>query len=225
MNENACPACRAGNDQDARYCDQCGQHLLPHEDKAEGACPACGGVVEERDEGRGVCASCGLELIETPPEGGDPAAPSGENLAARLTEAIQAKIRGGAPVEQAVADGVRETLAAPADGAASASAKTLPCPLCSAENPEDAPRCAACAIWFEARHPPAECPRCGKPASGAKCRCGAILTLPALLDLLEPSVKSVCVSCKQPYVAAPAACPDCRGKVVPADGLRAFARA
>ncbi|MDE2492228.1 MAG: zinc ribbon domain-containing protein [Elusimicrobia bacterium] len=224
MDDLSCPACKADNDEDARYCDQCGQHLVESE-AAEGGCPACGGTVEDKGEGRGVCAGCGLELVETPAEGRAAAPAPDEGFAARLTEAILAKVRGGVPVEQAVPDSCREALAAPADGTTAASGKTLPCPVCASENPEEAPRCAACAVWFEARHPAAECPRCGASASGAKCRCGAILTLPALLDLLEPSVKSVCRSCKQPNVSASGACPDCGAELVSAEGLRAFARA
>src|SRR5579885_1001348 len=66
MDETACPACTAAHDEDAKYCDQCGQPLVdPDKDEGDGDCPACGGIVDDQGDGKGVCRRCGLELRET----------------------------------------------------------------------------------------------------------------------------------------------------------------
>ena len=54
MEDPVCPACKAVNDEEAAYCDQCGQHLRAAEAPVEGDCPACGGVVETGADGDGV---------------------------------------------------------------------------------------------------------------------------------------------------------------------------
>ena len=133
------------------------------------------------------------------------------------------------PLDQAVSESCEEVLghlppesAAPAEGAAAAA--SVPCPLCGRENAGEAERCAGCGLWFEKRHAPGECPACGRTASGDKCPCGALLTLPALLKLVEPSVRFVCAKCKAPYVASAPSCPDCGGSMVSAERLQAFAR-
>jgi predicted amidophosphoribosyltransferase len=62
MEDLTCPACKAVNDGEARYCDQCAQRLVPSDDAPnDDACPACGGKVEERGE-RLVCTGCELEF-------------------------------------------------------------------------------------------------------------------------------------------------------------------
>jgi predicted amidophosphoribosyltransferase len=221
---SACPACKNENREEAAYCDQCGQHLLPHEPGAEGDgdCPACGGKVESRGEGKGVCASCGLELVETPEEAPAPAADAG--AAERLTAAILEKTKSGLPVERAVAEACREIFsqAAPEDSAPEGA--PLPCPLCGAENPQSAPKCASCGLWFHRLRAPAPCPRCERPVVGdGKCECGAILTLPKLLEFVERSVRWVCLRCRAPYAQPQAKCPDCGGGLTSADRIKAFA--
>jgi len=61
--------------------------------------------------------------------------------------------------------------------------------------------------------------------SGDKCECGAIMTLPKLLEYVEPSVKFVCSRCKAPYAVFQTKCPDCGGGLLSADRLKAFAAA
>ncbi len=62
MEDLVCPACKAVNDGEAIYCDQCAQRLAPlPADAAEDACPACGGKVEDQGE-RLACTGCGLQL-------------------------------------------------------------------------------------------------------------------------------------------------------------------
>jgi len=69
-----CPACRAENDDRARYCDQCGRRVAAPEPSADGdACPACGGRLEDLGGARWRCAQCGLEMKESDPPEADPA--------------------------------------------------------------------------------------------------------------------------------------------------------
>ena len=226
MDHPSCPACKAENDAEAVYCDQCGQHLSAPagaEEGVEGGCPACGGVVEDRGGSKGVCRSCGLELHETAGE-----APQAKSAAVeRLTAAILQKTGSGVPLEKAVAEGCREVFSAPAaaepEAAAPEPGKTHPCPLCGAECSEEAPRCVGCGIWFHGFRTPQPCPRCERLVSGDKCECGAILTLPKLLQYVEPSVRFVCTRCKAPYTIFQAKCPDCGGGLLSADRIKAFA--
>jgi ribosomal protein L40E len=224
MDQPICPACKAENDDAAAYCDQCGQHLSPApgaaEDAAEGDCPACGGVVEHAGEGKGVCRSCGLELHETAGEA--PPAKADPDAIERLTAAILAKTGAGVPLEKAVADGCREVFSASA-AAAAESDETQECPLCGAECPDEARSCAGCGIWFHCSRTPQPCPRCDRMTSGEKCECGAIMTLPKLLQYLEPAVRFICSRCKAPYSKVQEKCPDCGGGLLSADRLKAFA--
>jgi predicted amidophosphoribosyltransferase len=227
MEEKTCPACKAENDDDAAYCDQCGQPLTAPEsvpEDAGGACPACGGVVESRGDGKGVCRSCGLELFETEadePSSADP------GTVARLTAAILRGANAGVPLEQAVADGCREVFAAsaPKDAppAPAAAGEPLICPLCGAEGPAHAERCAGCGLWFGEPHGAHACPRCDREVRGGKCECGAILTLPKLLEYVEPAVRFVCSKCKAPYAVSQPKCPDCGGGLLSAERIKAFA--
>lgn len=231
MDQPVCPACKAENDEDAAYCDQCGQHLNPTaagSDTPEGGCPACGGVVENRGGGLGVCKGCGLELHEA--EGEAPPRPSFDAAAAaRLTAAILRATGAGAPLEKAVADACREVLgaapAAPGEPAEGGAGGLEPCPLCGAGCAGDAPRCPGCGIWFARPRAPQPCPRCERETAGDACECGAILTLPKLLQYLEPRVRAVCSRCKAPYAAAHPKCPDCGAGTIPAERLKAFAAA
>jgi predicted amidophosphoribosyltransferase len=223
MDHPSCPACKAENEEDAVYCDQCGQPLAAPEgvaDGVEGGCPACGGVVESRGGGKGVCRSCGLELYETAGEA--PPAKADAGAAARLTAAILEKTGAGMTLEKAVADSCREAFAAPAD-AAREPGEPQACPLCGADCPDEAKKCVGCGIWFHAFRTPQPCPRCERPVSGDKCSCGAIMTLPKLLQYVEPSVKFVCSRCKAPYAVFQAKCPDCGGGLVSADRIKAYA--
>lgn len=226
MDNPVCPACKAENDEEAAYCDQCGQPLAapePAEEGAEDGCPACGGLVESRGDGKGVCARCGLELVETAEEPAPHAADAG--TAGRLTAAILAKTQSGLTLDRAVADACREVLSAPAAApAASKSAEPIPCPLCGAENHEDAPHCSACGLWFRKLRTPQPCPRCERPVAGdGHCSCGAVLTLPKLLEFIEPKVRFVCGRCKAPYAVFQPKCPDCGGGLISADRIKAFA--
>lgn len=219
-----CPACKSENREEAAYCDQCGQHLLPPQpgEEGDGDCPACGGKVVSQGDGKGVCHGCGLELVETPEE---PAAPKADAGAVeRLTALILEKTRAGLPVESAVAEGCREVFEAPALPAAAPEGAPLPCPLCGAENPESAESCASCGLWFHELRRPAPCPRCERMVTGrGKCECGAIVTLPKLLEFVERSVRWVCSRCKAPYAQPQPKCPDCGGGLLSADRIKAFA--
>ena len=223
MDDRLCPACKSENEEDAAYCDQCGQHLAAAgtpDDAESGGCPACGGVVEDRGDGKGVCAGCGLELTETPTE------PAPNGAVEKLTAAILRRTRAGVSVEQAVVEACRELYAPASEEEAPAPAvPAKPCPLCGAENPETAARCGGCGIWFRPPRPAEACPRCERPAPpGGKCECGAILTLPKLLEYIEPSVKFVCSGCKQPYAVFRQKCPDCGGGLISAERIKAFAK-
>lgn len=225
MNDRACPACKSENEDDASYCDQCGQPLNPPAGAGEdeGGCPACGGAVESRGDGKGVCSSCGLELFETPDEAAKPEAADAPPVPAetveRLTAAIVEKTRAGLPVERAVAEGCREVLG----GADAPVPEKAPCPLCGTENPADAEACSNCSLYFERPSSPQPCPRCDRPVSGGQCACGAVLTLPKLLESIEPAVRWVCSRCKAPYAVAQPKCPDCGGALLSADRIKAFA--
>ncbi|HXS99831.1 MAG TPA: zinc ribbon domain-containing protein [Elusimicrobiota bacterium] len=234
MDQPVCPACKAENAEDAAFCDQCGQHLNPPErapeESPEGGCPACGGIVEDRRGGIGVCRSCGLELHAAEGEP-PPRVPADAATASRLTAAILRGTSAGAPLEQAVAEACREVLgaASPSSGEPSGGGpeadELQPCPLCGAECAEDAPRCPGCGIWFHRLRAPQPCPRCERETAAEACECGAILTLPKLLNYLEPRVRAICARCKAPYAVAHAKCPDCGGGMISADRLKAFAAA
>lgn len=226
MDELRCPACRAENEDDAAYCDQCGQHLIaaPADGgEGEGACPACGGAVESRGGGKGACAGCGLELTETAAE--PPSAKGDAGTAERLTAAILRKTSSGLALERAVAEACADVLGAPApEEAAKPAGAPVPCPLCGVENPDDAARCSSCGLWFTRLRSPQPCPRCERGVAGdGKCECGAILTLPKLLEYVERSVRWVCSRCKAPYAAARPKCPDCGAALLCAERLKAFA--
>jgi len=232
MDQPVCPACKAENDDEAAFCDQCGQNLNPRDDASapEGGCPACGGVVENRGGGLGVCKGCGLELHEA--EGEAPARPSFDAAAAaRLTAAILRATSAGAPLEKAVAEACREVLGAdPAEAGAPAGAgaggeELEPCPVCAAECGPNAPRCPGCGIWFSRPRSAQPCPRCERETDADACECGAILTLPKLLKYVEPRVRAICSRCKAPYAVAHEKCPDCGAGMISADRLKAFAAA
>ncbi len=236
MSEKTCPACRRENAEDAAYCDQCGQHLSPpaaaasEEDgpdaSALDACPACGGKVEDRGDHGGVCLSCGLELVAATDEDD-----TGEDnpVVRALSTAIIAKLRAGIPMEQAVADACRRVLrddgpepTAAADPRPVHTAPGRACPVCGGAADAGQARCSECAVWFSARHAPGPCPRCGETADGGRCECGALLTVPEVAAALEPSVRFLCATCKQPYVTRPEKCPDCGGeRLLDAGRLRA----
>lgn len=229
MDQPICPACKAENDEEAVYCDQCGQHLVPPdaaaEDAVSGGCPACGGVVEDRGAGEGVCRGCGLELHAAPGEAPPLKAEAG--AVERLTAAILKRAGAGMALERAVAEGCGEILAAPADDArgapAAESGDLQPCPLCGFECPEEASRCGGCGIWFHHFRSAQTCPRCDRQVSADKCECGAILTLPRLLQYIEPAVRCVCSRCKSPYAVVHPKCPDCGAGLISADRIKAFA--
>jgi predicted amidophosphoribosyltransferase len=222
MDQPICPACKAENDEEAVYCDQCGQPFAAPAgaEEVEGGCPACGGVVQSRGEGKGVCASCGLELFEA---AGEAPSKADAGMAERMTAEILKKTSSGAPLEQAVAEACREAFAAPAAAPEASAAGSHPCPLCGIECSEKAPRCVGCGIWFHSLRTPQPCPRCERTTSEDKCACGAILTLPQLLEYIEPSVRFVCTGCKAPYAVFQAKCPDCGGGLLSADRIKAFA--
>jgi len=48
-----CPRCQAQNDQDAKFCEDCGARL-------EAVCPSCG---EPAGMGKKFCRSCGTSLL------------------------------------------------------------------------------------------------------------------------------------------------------------------
>jgi ribosomal protein L40E len=164
-------------------------------------------------------------LVETPVE--PPAAKADAGTVERLTARILAKARSGIPVERAVAEGCREVLGAPAQPAPQAEkgeSKLAPCPLCGAPSPEDAEKCGGCGLWFDRLRSPQPCPRCERGVKGdGQCECGAILTLPKLLDYIEPAVRWVCVRCRAPYAVAQPKCPDCGGGLISAERIKAFA--
>ena len=60
-------------------------------------------------------------------------------------------------------------------------------------------------------------------AVSGTCACGALLTLPALLRCIEPSVRCVCSLCKQPYAVVQQKCPDCGGGMIGAEKLKDYA--
>jgi predicted amidophosphoribosyltransferase len=53
-----CPRCRAQNDEDARFCEDCGAQL-------KRACPSCGQPVTA---GKKFCRSCGAPLTQAAPD-------------------------------------------------------------------------------------------------------------------------------------------------------------
>jgi predicted amidophosphoribosyltransferase len=223
MDNPICPACKAENDEDAKYCDQCGQPLTAPDDAGDGAdgdCPACGGKVETDGDGKGVCSRCGLELVETADA---PAAPqkADADAIAKLTAAILEKTGAGIPIDRAVAEGCREIFSS-AESAPAEADEPEPCPLCGVESPRSAAQCSGCGLWFGNHKAP--CARCGRASvAGGKCDCGAILTLPKLLQYIEPSVRFVCSSCRAPYAVNQPECPDCGGSLISADRIKAFA--
>ncbi|MDE2511912.1 MAG: zinc ribbon domain-containing protein [Elusimicrobia bacterium] len=223
--EPLCPACKSRNDADAVYCDQCGQPLAapkPEGGDEDGGCPACGGAVESGGDGKGVCADCGLELVETPAEHTAPAVDAG--AVERLTAAILRRTGAGLPVDQAVAEGCREVLGTPAaDAGSAAPGEPVPCPLCGELNADEATRCVGCGIWYGVPRTPQPCPRCERPTAAAKCQCGAILTLPKLLEFIEPSVRFICARCRAPYAVSRPNCADCGGALLSADRIKTFA--
>jgi len=236
MSETTCPACKSENEDDALFCDQCGQPLPSHaaanpkpaEPGDADACPACGGEVEDLSDGSGRCRACGLELVATPDEED---AGADRSVARALSTAIIANVRRGQELEHAVADACRkilDSLGAEPERAHESDASAAPtaplgraCPVCGADCAGGAERCPECAVWFSARHRPGPCPSCGESADGAKCRCGALLTSPAIAAALEPSVRFLCAKCKTPFVSRPEECPDCGGSLISADRLRA----
>jgi predicted amidophosphoribosyltransferase len=221
MDHPICPACKAENDEEASYCDQCGQHLSAPAGSGEAAddCPACGGVVEDRDGDKGVCRDCGLELHEAEPK-------ADEGAIEWLTAAVLQKVAFGVPLERAVPEACREIFSPPAaapEAAAREAGETHPCPLCGAECSEEAPRCVGCGIWFHGFRTPQPCPRCERMVSGDSCECGAIMTLPKLLQYIEAAVRFICSRCKAPYAIFQGKCPDCGGGLLSADRIKAFA--
>lgn len=74
-----CPKCGNGNEDDSRFCDQCGAPVAglpgapetanpepsdPEAADPDGGCPDCGGRVRRLGEGKGVCLNCGETLVE-----------------------------------------------------------------------------------------------------------------------------------------------------------------
>lgn len=224
MEDPICPACKAVNDSEAAYCDQCGQHLRAAEAPKEGGCPACGAAVEIRADGDGVCSGCGLALVATPDQSCCETGGADSLMPERLAAAILQRTRAGVVLERAVAEACSEVLRVPAPARLEPEGSPRTCPLCAAENPAAAPQCAGCGIWFEHLRAPQACPRCERSVSGGgACACGALLTLPALLRYVEPSVRCVCSLCKQPYAVIQQKCPDCGGGMIGAERLKAYA--
>ncbi len=234
MSDHICPACRAENEDDARFCDQCGQPLAPQDggrdQTPDGGCPACGGPVEELDGGTGRCRACGLELVETPAEDEEDDDPHGLPVEQAMAAAVRAGLERGLDVERAVAEACRRVLRGlptAQDRAARAPepspAVSRACPVCGEAVEGGAARCPACAVWFSESHAPGPCPNCGERAGGSRCACGAALTVAAAAAALDKTARFLCRTCKQPYVLAREACADCGGPLVPADRLRAAA--
>lgn len=124
---------------------------------------------------------------------------------------------GEAPAGAAAKAAGRE---APADDAPPEGPLT-PCPVCAAEYPVGSGLCGSCGIRFGRGTAP--CARCGEETDEDKCACGAIQTLQKLLGFVDPTVRVVCVSCKQLFTVARAECSDCGGRTLPADDLKARA--
>jgi DNA-directed RNA polymerase subunit RPC12/RpoP len=232
----ACSKCGRENDDDASFCDQCGAALerVAQESEAaeaassndeEGDCPDCGGRVEEVEEGKGVCVRCGAELIAKEGE----AAPAAVELSPgqKLSRIIKLKLAAGMPIDFAIDSGCEEFLADPANpqgaDAQPAKAELVACPVCGQENEKSAARCGGCGIVFKARGITVECPRCMTPSSDGKCSCGAFLTLPKLLEVVDPSVMYVCPRCRQLFNAVTVNCTDCGAAVLLADRLKKHA--
>ncbi|MBI3564207.1 MAG: zinc ribbon domain-containing protein [Elusimicrobia bacterium] len=72
MGSQTCPACKAENDDLARFCDQCGVPLPKA--GADEECPACGGRLRPIGGGGGDCSDCGLHVPAPDPEPTAPAA-------------------------------------------------------------------------------------------------------------------------------------------------------
>jgi predicted amidophosphoribosyltransferase len=76
-----CPRCFSANEDDGAFCDQCGAKLDPNRklkrppepepasleaepfESVEGGCPDCGGKVRPLSATKGICLSCGRELV------------------------------------------------------------------------------------------------------------------------------------------------------------------
>lgn len=68
-----CPKCGTQNEDDANFCEECALRLsLAEKDSGDegGGCPDCGGRVEERPGGEGVCTECGAKLLLQDDSGG-----------------------------------------------------------------------------------------------------------------------------------------------------------
>ncbi|HBL19234.1 MAG: hypothetical protein A2X36_03050 [Elusimicrobia bacterium GWA2_69_24] len=191
-----CQRCSSDNDDEARYCDQCGAALAG---AAPGKflpdpCPACGGKLAEVPSTAAACRECGL----------------------RLADGAALPAEGSAHAEEP-APSDREVAPSPADG------PKLPCPVCALENPQDAARCGDCGIVFKKRPGLLVCPRCSAECSDDKCGCGAILTLARLVEYVDESVQSVCPVCKSLFSVRRDACSDCGSELEPAADLKAYA--
>jgi predicted amidophosphoribosyltransferase len=224
----ACAECGAPVDGDADFCDQCGHPLHPVPEAA--GCPECGGKVEETGDGKGVCTECGEELMEKPADDPEPAevesaqetATLPPDVSRILSQLIKDKIRAGVPLDLAVDASCRECLGTPPTDETPAE-RQEPCPVCATKNAEDADLCAGCGLAFEALNKDISCPRCALPCSGDTCACGAILTLPKLIEFLEPSVQQICPRCKQLFTGKATECAVCGADLLPAERLKAYA--
>lgn len=119
MDPIVCPSCKAENDGEARFCDQCGGRLP--ETGGDEACPACGGRLVPIGGGGGDCGSCGLHVPA--PEDEQPAAEPGPAPAAAPANLVPCPLCG----EQ-----VRDDVAScPSCGLWYESPRTpQPCPRC-----------------------------------------------------------------------------------------------
>lgn len=226
-----CPQCRSEVDDDSQFCDQCSARLKRADsaagDEGPGNCPDCGGKVKDLGAGKGECAECGIRLDEAPEQYSETAE---QLMFKNLADSIHAKLKIGSPLEEALAQscydlGLRLSYAAaeppPAalEAAPQDSAANEPCPICSAgNNPKDV-RCRECGIYFKALTR-MECPRCFRDGDEALCGCGAILTLPRLMEAFDASIRSICRRCKQLYTASRPACADCGGPLASAENLK-----
>ena len=55
-----CNSCGANNNEENKFCTNCGEELTAVENISQNACPNCG---EENDEANKFCVSCGKQLI------------------------------------------------------------------------------------------------------------------------------------------------------------------
>jgi hypothetical protein len=227
-----CSKCYDENDDDARFCEQCGLALDRNPEGVEPAavescCPDCGGKVKNIREGEGVCTQCGAELVEDK-DGARDEPPPELTPSRKLSRLIQEKLRTGLPLGLAIEAACDELIPGPSDvkrpEAPSPKIENEECPVCGASNDKAAAKCSGCGILFsKSSAEPIPCPRCSMPCSGERCSCGAFLTLPKLLEYVDSTVLYVCPRCKQLFNAVTVKCSDCDAGVILAARLKRYA--